>query len=97
MAKVDSERGTVELATEGLRLAELRFQEGVGTQSEVLDAELALTNAETSLIQALREYAVANASLEKAAGLSWFRDDLPAEKGDPEKPNVEDAAADLQE
>jgi len=72
MARVQSESGTVELATEGLRLAELRFQEGVGTQSETLDAELALTNAETSLIQALRNYAVANAALERATGDSWF-------------------------
>lgn len=72
MAKVDSERGTVELAREGLRLAELRFEEGVGTQSEILDAELALTNAETKLIQALRDYAVSNAALERATGDNWF-------------------------
>ncbi len=71
MAQVHSERGTVELAREGLRLAELRFQEGVGTQSEILDAELAQTNAETNLIQALRDYAVANAALERATGDNW--------------------------
>lgn len=75
MAKVESERGTVELAREGLRLAELRFQEGVGTQSETLDAELALTNAETKLLQALRDYAVANAALQRATGSSWFTQD----------------------
>ncbi len=74
MAKMESERGTVSLAQEGLRLAELRFQEGVGTQSEILDAELALTNAQSSLFQALREYAVANASLERAMGASWWRE-----------------------
>ncbi len=73
MAKMESERGTVALAQEGLRLAELRFQEGVGTQSEILDAELALTNAQSALFQALREYAVANASLERAMGNSWWR------------------------
>lgn len=73
MAKMESERGNVTLAQEGLRLAELRFQEGVGTQSEILDAELALTNAQSSLFQALREYAVANAALERATGNSWWR------------------------
>ncbi len=73
MAKIKSERGTVDLAREGLRLAELRFQEGVGTQSETLDAELAQTNAETSLFLAIRDYAVANAALEKATGKSWVR------------------------
>ncbi|HOE66609.1 MAG TPA: TolC family protein [Candidatus Hydrogenedentes bacterium] len=73
MAKVQSERGNVDLAREGLRLAELRFQEGVGTQSEILDAELALTSAKTKLVQALRDYAVGHAALERATGRSWVR------------------------
>ena len=71
MAKIRSQRGIVDLAQEGLRLAELRFIEGVGTQAETLDAELALTNAETQLIQALRDYAVAQSALERATGQSW--------------------------
>ncbi|MCC6794682.1 MAG: TolC family protein [Candidatus Hydrogenedentes bacterium] len=77
MARVSSERGTRELAREGLRLAELRFQEGAGTQTETLDAELALTSADTALVQALRDYAVANSSLERAIGKSWVRDGEP--------------------
>ncbi|MCP4641645.1 MAG: TolC family protein [bacterium] len=78
MAKIKSDRGTVDLAQEGLRLAELRFKEGVGTQSETLDAELALTSAQTSLVQSLRDYAVANASLERATGRNWHQGDPPA-------------------
>lgn len=74
LAKVMEERATVVFAREGLRLAQLRFQEGVGTQVEILDAELALTGAESSLIRAMRDYAVAHASLEKATGRSWFPD-----------------------
>jgi outer membrane protein TolC len=66
ISKIQRENGNVELATEGRRLAQVRFQEGVGTQSEVLDAELALSGAETSLAQALRDYAVAQAALDKA-------------------------------
>ncbi len=73
IAKTARERGTVELALEGMRMAELRFQEGVGTQSDILDADLALTNAESSLVQALRNFAVANAALERAIGKSWYR------------------------
>lgn len=73
MARITAENGTRELAKEGLRLAELRFQEGAGTQSEVLDAELALTSAETALVQALRDFAVANSALERAIGRSWLR------------------------
>ena len=74
LAKIQSERGNVALAQEGLRLAVVRFQEEVGTQAETLDAELALTNAETSLAVALHDYAVAHAALEKAAGMSWATD-----------------------
>ena len=73
MVTIQGERGTVDLAREGLRLAELRFKEGAGIQSEILDAELALTTAETSLVQAIRDYAVANALLERATGRNWSR------------------------
>ncbi len=77
IAKIRREKGTVALGTEGLRLAQLRFQEGVGTQAETLDADLALTQARTTLAQALRDYAVAIASLDKAVGRSWMQRDAP--------------------
>lgn len=70
IAKIRKEKGTVDLGSEGLRLAQVRFQEGVGRQVESLDAELALTEARTTLAQALRDYAVALAALDKAAGRS---------------------------
>jgi outer membrane protein TolC len=91
MAKTESERGNVELAQEGLRLAELRFQEGVGTQSEVLEADLALTSAQTNLVVALYEYAVANAALERAIGKSWMKpeEDLP---DSPDEASSEDSS-----
>lgn len=68
IATIRRNKGTVDLGLEGQRLAELRFQEGVGTQGETLDADLALTAAETSLVQALRDYGVAQAALTKALG-----------------------------
>ncbi|MCX5768997.1 MAG: TolC family protein [Candidatus Hydrogenedentes bacterium] len=96
LAKVMEERATVVFAREGLRLAQLRFQEGVGTQVEILDAELALSGAESSLIRAMRDYAVAHASLEKATGRSWFPDtsalneeagpEAPAKDSEPKPP-----------
>lgn len=64
--KIRRDKGTVALAEEGFRLASVRFKEGVGTQTEMLDAELALTQAKTKLAQAVRDYEVANASLDKA-------------------------------
>ena len=71
LARVRQEQGTVELGREGRRLAQLRFQEGVGTQTETLDAELALRNAETLLVKAIHDYAVGHAAIEKAIGRSW--------------------------
>lgn len=71
MAQIVSEYETVQLAREGLRLANLRFTEGVGTQVEELDAELALTNAQVGLARAFHDYAVARAALERSVGASW--------------------------
>ncbi len=65
--KITRETATVTLAEEALRLAEVRFREEVGTPAEVLDAELALTQARTALARARRDYAVARAGLDKAA------------------------------
>jgi len=73
IATIRRENGTVELGMEGRRLALLRFHEGYGTQAETLDAELALTKAETSLVQALRDYAVAHAALDRALGTGAAR------------------------
>ncbi len=73
IAKIRKEKSTVALGREGLRLAELRFQEGVGIQAETLDAELAFSQARTAAAQALRNYAVALAALDKALGQSLVR------------------------
>jgi OMF family outer membrane factor len=56
----------VESATESLRLARLRFQAGVGTQLEVLQAQTDLTDAEVNLLQAKLGYNRALADLERA-------------------------------
>ena len=77
MARITKEKGTVDLGREGLRLAQLRFQEGVGTQSEVLDAQLALTSAETMLVKAVHDYALAHAAIEKATARTWVQDKNP--------------------
>ena len=74
-AQAASEEKNVALAEEGMRLAELRFQEGLGTQGELLDADVALNAARVQLARAHREQAVARAALRKAVG----NDPMPAE------------------
>ena len=56
-------------ATENLDIANGRYSAGVGSPVEVTDAQVACSNAKTAYIQALSDYKVAQASLEKAMGV----------------------------
>lgn len=53
-------------AQEALRLARLRFQAGVGTQSQVIDAETELTRAEGNRVNAILGYNRSLAALQRA-------------------------------
>lgn len=57
--------------SQALRLAKLRYDNGVSSQLEVLDAERALLAAETDRIDALRAQRAAIADLFKALGGGW--------------------------
>ena len=57
---------SVELAEESLRLARLRFQAGVGTQTEVIDAQTELTGARGDLLTAIIEYNQSYVQLQRA-------------------------------
>lgn len=59
---------TVRQATENFEIANGRYGAGVGNPIEVTDAEVALANAKTAHIQALYDYKVAHASMERAMG-----------------------------
>lgn len=56
----------VERATEALRLARLRFQSGVGTQSDVLQSQTDLTEAEFNRVEAILGYNESLANLRRA-------------------------------
>ena len=56
----------VELAEESLRLARLRFQAGVGTQTDVINAQTDLTQARGNLLSAIIDYNQALNSLQRA-------------------------------
>ncbi len=59
---------SVRLARENMDIAEGRFKEGVGTSIEVSDAQTTLSNAKLTNIQALLNYKLTQATLEKAIG-----------------------------
>jgi TolC family type I secretion outer membrane protein len=59
---------TVKQAEENLELANGRYAAGVGNPVEVTDAQVAYSSAKTAHIQALYDYRIAQASIEKAIG-----------------------------
>ena len=61
-------RETVRQAERAWRLAEVRYANGISTQLEVSDARLQLSTAEVNEVQAVRDYLVALANLERAVG-----------------------------
>lgn len=67
-ALVQSQAKNVEQAMEALRLATERLNAGAGTQLDVLDARVALTQARATEVQARYEYNVAIADFAQATG-----------------------------
>jgi outer membrane protein len=60
------QKETVHQAEESLRIANLRYKNGLITNVELTDTELALTQAQTNYSNALNDYIIAIAKLEKA-------------------------------
>lgn len=58
----------IQQAEENLEIANRRYQAGVGNPIEVTDAEVAFATAQRDYIQALYDYKIARARLEKAMG-----------------------------
>jgi outer membrane protein TolC len=58
----------VDRAERALEIAQTRFRNGLSTQVELNDAELAATRARTNFAQALYDYNVARARLQAALG-----------------------------
>lgn len=66
---LDVQGETIAQAEEGLKIADVRYQSGVGTQLEVLSAQTALTQARTALAEALFGFRAARSALKKATTL----------------------------
>lgn len=64
-----SQEKNVEQAQESLRIAELNFSEGLATTLDVSSAQAALTQAKTNYTQALYDYVISLAQLDRAMGI----------------------------
>lgn len=70
-----SQEKNVDQAKESLRIAELTFAEGLATSLDVSSVQAALSQAKTNHTQALFDYVLAKADLDKAIGVGWKIDD----------------------
>jgi len=68
--RIDTSKVAVDQSTESLKIAELRYAAGVGTNLDVLDALLAQNTAKTNYIQALYDYNTNKSQLDKAMGVA---------------------------
>jgi outer membrane protein len=65
---IETNRTAVDKAAEDFMLASVRYGVNLGTNLEVVDAQVALTTAKTAYIESLYDYNVSKAALEKAMG-----------------------------
>jgi len=79
---VESQKLNQERASEGLRLANVGYREGINTEVEVTDARAALTRAKGLTYQAVYSHMLARLELQRAMGILGPRagvTDVPAE------------------
>ena len=67
--RIDTTKLAVSQAEEDYRIAQLRYMNGVGTNTDVLDAQVALTDAKTNYLQAMYDYNTCKTNLETAIGV----------------------------
>jgi len=77
---LESQKRVQEEAEESLRLAKARADAGTGTQLEVLSAQTSLTQARSTQVQALHDYDVTRARLERAIGVNIMQSAPPVVK-----------------
>jgi outer membrane protein len=68
--RIDTSKVAVAKAEEDFSIAQVRYNAGVGTNLDVIDAQLALAQAKTNYIQALYDYNTSKAKLDKAMGVT---------------------------
>jgi outer membrane protein TolC len=65
---VQSQRKNIEAAEESLRIAEVRYEHGISTLLELMDTQLAVTQAKLNYLNALFNYEEAYARLRAIVG-----------------------------
>lgn len=66
---VNSQKENIKQAEEGLRLARLGYEQGIRTQLEIIDTQMALDSARKNMSEALYAHMMARLMLDKAMGV----------------------------
>lgn len=68
--RIETTQVAVEKADEDFKIAQVRYSAGVGTNIDVIDAQVALTQAKNNYIQAMYDFNTSKANLNKAMGVA---------------------------
>ena len=80
--RAGAQRLAVEQAQRGFEIASAQYREGLGSQLELTDSEVALRQSEFNYAQAVYDYLVAQAQLDEAVGRVPLVDVAPAVRAD---------------
>lgn len=90
--RINTTKVAVSKAEEDFHIAQVRYMAGVGTNTDVLDAQVALTTAKNNYVQSLYDYNTSRTALETAIGVPMaFPHKVsvePAAKASADKPVV---------
>jgi outer membrane protein TolC len=79
-AIINSQKDNVEEAREALRIANVSYDNGVATNLDVLDAQVSLGNIQKNLAEAIYDYLMAEASLDRTMGKAYVVKEAENEK-----------------
>ncbi|MCM8796402.1 MAG: TolC family protein [Candidatus Omnitrophica bacterium] len=77
---IEASKDDIEEAKEALRIAQVRFYSGEGTNLDVLDSQVTLSQIEKNYSEAVYDYIMAKAFLEKSIGKEYFTEEGNEEK-----------------
>ena len=67
--RISTSKVTVAQAEEDFKISQVRYSAGVGTNTDVIDAQVSLTQAKNNYIQAMYDFNTSKANLTKAMGV----------------------------
>ena len=67
--RIEGQEKNIAQSEKAVRIAQSRFKNGVGTQFDLLDTQVAMTRTRTNFAQAIYDYLIARAEWQYAVGL----------------------------